>query len=204
MSQSPEQSEHYVHAKYRHEQFTELMKGMGVFDLNARFDDEFTLRERVALFYKTYSDEERALRYAQLDVPELPWGYGEACSEGKLAARVAPKLASKSLVYTGIHGDFDAFSGIYEAYLSSMLSIPAQRSAEAKLLLRDSLRRDTVSPSDRLSVLPDDDLLKVNYGQTLRRLLNRNAMTEELYMARVAEAGMRPVSRLARKLRSRQ
>lgn len=177
------------------------MEGMGVFDRHLRFNDEYMLREQVALFYKKYGDPRLALSHAVETVPTLGDNYARECVENGLAATIAPKIASKSLIHTGIRGDFETFDGIYEAYQSSMASLPETQANSAKIELREAVRLDTPHHSDRLWAVPVEDPEKVHYSQTLRRLLARNALSEPLYLQRIEEAGLRPASTLVRKMR---
>lgn len=203
MPDSTENPSHYTHALYRHQPFTQLMEGMGVFDRHLRFNDEYMLREQVALFLKMYGDERLALRHACEIVPAFEAGknYAQECVKNGLAARIAPKIAAKSLIYTGIRGDFETFDGIYESYQSSMESLARPFTNAAKIELREAVRLDTPYHSDRLWAVPTDDPEKIYYAQTLRRLLSRNALSETLYLLRVEEAGLRPASAITRKLR---
>ena len=192
----------YNHALDSHRDYTEAVQGTGIFNRHDRVDDELTLRSHVIRYLSSHTE----LRAGRLEtvahelVPPCD-SFAEACVEGYLPAQLASKLAAKSMLFYGLDGDFTQMDGIFKAYRSTLEVMSLQRQIVAKSQMLRTLASDTPYHADRLSVLPQTELAVMNYGQTLRRLLARGVLSDEVYVRRIEEANLRPAPLFMRKLR---
>ena len=192
----------YNHALDSHRDYTETLQGTGLFNREDRVDNELSLRESVVQFLGSHTElEGRRLTAMSEELVPIYESFAKECVEGYLPARLASKLAAKSMLHYGLQGDFQQLDGIFKAYRSTLEVMSIQRQIVARTQVARTLAQDTPYHSDRLSVLPETDRSVTDYSRTLRRLLARGVLAEEVYVQRVEEANLRPIPLFMRKLR---
>lgn len=192
----------YNHALDSHREYTTTVQGTGLFDARDRLSDELELRETVGQYLTHHTGTAaRQLRTEVESLVPLYDSYAEECVEGYLPASLAGKLASKSMLHYGLHGDFTQMDGVFQAYRSALEVMSVARRIVAKQQLLKTTIHSTPLYADRLSVMPESDESVQHYRQTMRRLLGRGALTDDVYVRRMQEANLRPAPTLLRKLR---
>ena len=192
----------YNHAVANHREYALTIAATGLFDSSDRVADEYDLRERVQAFLVNHTDTQpqRVTPITEELVP-LQESFAEACVEGLMGSALSGKLAAKALLHYGVDGRFDEFDKVYRAYRATLEVMDVSQRIVAQTQLGKTATRDTPQYSDRLSVCPETEAA-TRYAQTLRRMLARSVLSEEVYVRRMEETNMRPIPALMRKLRT--
>lgn len=191
----------YNHAVASHADFALTIAATGLFDRSDRVADEFDLREKVMAFLGSHTGvEPRRIAPVTTEIVPMTDSFAEACTEGYLPASLSGRLAAKAMLHYGAAGRFDELDNVFQAYRASLDVMDISSQIVAGSQLRKTTTSDTPRYSDRISV-QQGEVAAVHYGQTLRRLLARSALSEEMYIRRMEEANLRPMPAFMRKLR---
>lgn len=200
MDETPEKAGNYAHAFYRNPQFTRVMLGMGLFEQSSQFNDEITLREEVKRFYEAHHNELNATADAVATVPPIEGSFAEACREGNLAVKVAPRMAAIGMLSCGIVGEFEKMRSVHQAYRSAITTYDYRRQTQARVIMHETLDAATFHRSEFYRDIPADNEVKVHYAQALRRCMAWSAISSDLYETRMRQANLRPVPLFVRRL----